>query len=384
VKETRLSILEKALESPFPQSKYTKIEGFGLEDIKLEDIKLAPGEEPKNVLETAGFSTSDFSGVFVQSGYDLTFILNETRVEVMRLDASLTDTKIPVFSDSDDKFDLLSKALFRGGVFINVPRGTFLEKPFLILLCDVPFFRGIIKVGEDAKVLFYEEAISSLSGAKICVENLWVSVAENSICEISFTENLSGDKFLRSIRRGEVFDGANLRWSSFWSGGNLVLGTISDELLGVNSSLEDIQVVLGSGKQHFDLCVYLHHVGKVSKGEVYVKGVLKDSARSVFLGKAKIEKDAQNSDSYLVDHVLILSENARADSIPTMEIEANEVRAKHGASVSNIDEEQIFYIMTRGLSETEAKNTIIKGFVENYIVKFPLEIAMKRVQNIIG
>jgi len=133
---------------------------------------------------------------------------------------------------------------------------------------------------------------------------------------------------------------------------------------GSGARAEDIEIVFGTNNQSFDISSNLDHVGFSTRGKVLVKSIVKDTAKSLFKGMIKIRKDAQASEAYLAGHAILLNKGAQADAIPGLEIETNEVKATHSASVSQIDEEQIFYLMCKGLDRESAKREIINGFVE--------------------
>src|SRR3989304_5262475 len=109
----------------------------------------------------------------------------------------------------------------------------------------------------------------------------------------------------------------------------------------------------------------------MTTGKVLSKGVMKDGSKSIFKGMIRIAKDAKNSQSYLGEHSLLLSKEAKSDAIPGLEIETNDVKATHAASVSQIDDEKIFYLMARGLDKDEAKKLIITGFFSPIIERMP-------------
>jgi Fe-S cluster assembly scaffold protein SufB len=119
---------------------------------------------------------------------------------------------------------------------------------------------------------------------------------------------------------------------------------------GPGSTAEDVEIVFGSESQRFDVVTDLTHQSTHTTGHVLARGVLRDSARAIFKGMIRISEGAKNSNSYLAEHAMILSKKARADAIPGLEIFTNEVKATHSGSVSQVDEEQIFYLMSRGLT----------------------------------
>ncbi len=139
---------------------------------------------------------------------------------------------------------------------------------------------------------------------------------------------------------------------------------IDNMLEGKGANVEHTETIFGSNSQVFDITSNLLHKSSNTRGRIVSKSIVRDKARSLFKGMIKIDKQASNSESYLAGHAIILNKGAKADSIPSLEIENNEVKATHSASVAQIDEEQLFYLTARGFSKEEAKRFIVLGFVE--------------------
>jgi Fe-S cluster assembly protein SufD len=136
-----------------------------------------------------------------------------------------------------------------------------------------------------------------------------------------------------------------------------------DSLLPGNGAMTEFNgVYFMQGKQHLDVDTLMHHIGLATSGDLLLHGAVKDKSRSVFTGLIKIEPTAQQTNSYLKNENLILDSTARADSIPSLEIDANDVRASHGATISKIDEEYIFYLMSRGIPRNTAVRMVVEGF----------------------
>ena len=121
---------------------------------------------------------------------------------------------------------------------------------------------------------------------------------------------------------------------------------------------------LPNGRQHFDHETHQHHIADHTKSNLMYKGVLHDRSRSVYHGMITIEEGAGQSFSYQANHNLLLSNFARADSIPKMEIKTNDVRCKHGAAVGRLNEDEVYYLQTRGFSRKEAERLIVRGYLQ--------------------
>jgi len=136
-------------------------------------------------------------------------------------------------------------------------------------------------------------------------------------------------------------------------------------------------LVIGDGRQHFDYQSLQDHFAPNCLSDLLVKGALRDEAVSIYSGLIKIRKEAQHSDAYQANRNLLLSGKARTDSIPKLEIEANDVRCTHGATVGQVDAEQLFYLQSRGFSVKDAQDTLVHGFFQPVIDR----IALPRVRD---
>jgi Fe-S cluster assembly protein SufD len=151
-------------------------------------------------------------------------------------------------------------------------------------------------------------------------------------------------------------------WETGQLGGRLTK-TFYDSILPGNGAMMEFNgVYFMEGKQHLDVDSLIHHIGLATSGDLLLHGAVKDKSRSVFAGLIKIDKTAQQTNSYLKNENMILNKGARADSMPSLEIDANDVRASHGATIGKINEEDIFYLMSRGIPRDTAVRMVVEGF----------------------
>ncbi len=174
-----------------------------------------------------------------------------------------------------------------------------------------------------------------------------------------------------------------MNWTIGHIGGGTTRSRVESVLDGPGATAEDVEIVFGSESQRVDAVTDLTHRSTNTTGHVLARGVLRDSARTIFKGMIRIEEGAKNSNSYLAEHAMIFSKKARADAIPGLEIMTNEVKATHSGSVSQVDEEQIFYLMSRGLSQSEAQRMIIIGFLHPAVQRIPLRTVRAAIQYLI-
>jgi Fe-S cluster assembly protein SufD len=154
-------------------------------------------------------------------------------------------------------------------------------------------------------------------------------------------------------------------------GGALTKANIETALQGTGARAELLGIFFGSGKQHLDFHTLQNHQAERTTSDLLYKTALKDQAESIYTGLIRIEKQAQKSDAYQANRNLLLSRGAKADSVPMLEILADDVRCTHGVAVGPVDPDQAFYLMSRGLSPAEAERLIVQGFFEQVLRRIP-------------
>ena len=243
-------------------------------------------------------------------------------------------------------------------------------------------YKNIIKVGNNSKLIFIEENISEdLELNYNC--NIEIILGENSELHYFNLNNFSSRIKSEFLSKAILGKDAKLKWFS----GHLGTGNMKSKreiiLNGEGADAKNIEIVFGSKEQSFDLSSNLIHKVPNTKGNILVKNVLKDSAKTDFIGLIRIEKNAQKSDSLLQEHSILLSKNARSNTIPSLEIEANDVRCTHSASSGQVDEEQVFYLMSKGLSKEEAQKMIVMGFLNPVMENLDVEEVKDKIVKLI-
>jgi len=175
------------------------------------------------------------------------------------------------------------------------------------------------------------------------------------------------------VERARLGRDARFHWALAALGGKLVKSDMELHLEAEGAEGKFSGCYFGNESQHFDFHTFQNHVIGHSTSDLLFKGALRDRARMVYQGLIRVHKNAQRSDAYQANRNLILSDKARADSIPSLEILANDVRCTHGATVGQVDDEQLFYLMARGISRPNAERLIIAGFFEPVLERIPSE-----------
>jgi FeS assembly protein SufD len=292
----------------------------------------------------------------------------------------------------EDKFAALNNGLFTSGFYLRIPEGIEVTTPFRqVTIFDSPasglFSQNLVIAENRSKFTVLEELYSTKQNTE-APRSTYSGLAEVHLregAEVTYgsINNLASNINIFTNKKSLGAKDSKIVWSSGFLGGAYTRSRLESVMKGAGASSENVEVVFGSGTQRFDTVSNITHVGPNTSGHAISKGVVKEKSRSLFKGMIRIEKNAKNSRAYLAEHGMILSKDALADAIPGLEISTNEVKATHSASVAQINEEEIFYLTSRGLSEDDAKKLIIVGFFEPLVERIPvLEIA-KRIRRII-
>ena len=225
------------------------------------------------------------------------------------------------------------------------------------------------------------EIVISVEGRGLYTEVVETFVDEEADIKIGALDNLEYDSVVFSQRAVKTLRYSKAQVVGAWFGGKFVKSKHLIKPIGEESYIEDVQVILGHKEQHFDISTHLDFSAPYTKGESSIRAVLKDSSRAVMHGLIDIEREAQFADAYLSEHAMLLNPGARADSIPGLEIMANQVRATHGATVGPIDPEKLFYLMSRGLDEISATKLIVIGFFEDATSRIGIEEVREAIYN---
>lgn len=275
---------------------------------------------------------------------------------------------------ADDKFLALEAAAFQSGVFVYIPKNVALEDPIrLITSLAVDgtslISRNVVVADTGSKATVVQELYASGSSGRQDVQQGYFELMEthvnpNAHLEMVTLQAMGADTVNVSNRKAFVERDAKMSWYIGMFGSLLSRYKTDSIMKDAGASAEDVEIIFGVGNQSFDVMSNLIHHGQYSRGRVLVKSVLKDTSKSLFKGMIKIGKDGKGAESYLAGHAILLDKGSKSDSIPGLEIETNEVKATHSASVAQIDENQIYYLSTRGLTREGAKREIVSGFLE--------------------
>jgi Fe-S cluster assembly protein SufD len=288
-----------------------------------------------------------------------------------------------------DRYAALHQAMRSGGAFVWVPDGVQAALPIrLIQWLDGPGVAGapatVIVLGRGASATVLEECLSETAdGPAFFSGGTEVFVGEDAKLVYGHLQDWGRNVVHYSNQRARIERGGELQWIQTFLGGRTTKTNSYFQLVGAGAKAYVHGFMFGDQRQHFDLHTLQKHLAEQTTSDLFIKSVLKDRARSVYQGTIQVAPGAQRTDAYQSNRNLLLSDTARADSIPGLEILANDVRCTHGATVGTVDAEQMYYLMTRGLPRTDAQRLVVEGFFVPVLDRIPLESVREQLRGAI-
>jgi Fe-S cluster assembly protein SufD len=296
-----------------------------------------------------------------------------------------------IVSEEEGKFSALSAALASSGAFLHVPAGVQLEDPLHVIQwapgSEIAFFtRLLVVVESDASITMVNEYASptEVTGEAIHGGIVELMVAEGA--KLNFIELQSFGEHVWNFthERAKVGRQAELDWIYGAVGSQLTKNFTELNMEGSGARGVMSGFYFSDNNQHLDHDTLQNHLSPNTTSDLLFKGALVDNSRSVWQGMIYVAPGAQMTDGYQANKNLILSQDARADSIPGLEILADDVRCSHGATVGRLEEESLFYLMSRGLPRREAERLIIDGFFAPVMERIPFHDVRERFQRMIN
>ncbi len=275
-----------------------------------------------------------------------------------------------------DVFSAAHHAFSHDGVFLRVPANCSLERPFYVDVqataegtVSFPHVTLLIEANAEASVVV---GFRSPAGRFLVVNpQIEAFVGDGARLRLSTVQRFGYQT--QSITHERVLIGrdANARLGEVGLGGRLGRMHIVLDVAGRGASTDLVGLFFGEQEQTLDYRLFMNHLGSNSSSDVFLKGAVEDEARSVFTGLVKIEKDLSKVSAFETNRNLVLSEGASAHSVPNLEILSDDVICGHGSTVGPLEEEPLYYLMSRGLSEARAARLLVHGFFEEVISRLP-------------
>lgn len=289
----------------------------------------------------------------------------------------------------DDQLLALQAGLWSEGVFVHVPKGVSCAQPLQWIHITQEgghgsFVHNVIVAEPQSQVTVLETylAVADLS------DNLHIGVTEIFAgAEAQVKDGIVQDLPRRStnimVRRALVERDASMDWVLGELGDGYTVAELGSRLIGTGSRSTSHAVALGSGRAHADLTARMVHEAKFSESDTTARGVMQGRAVGVYRGVTHILNGASGSNGQQSEKLLMMSKESRADAIPMLLIDENDVKCGHAASVGQINEEQLFYLMSRGISESEAKRMVVWGFLDPVLAQLPMASVRETVERVL-
>jgi Fe-S cluster assembly protein SufD len=371
--------------------RYTDLSGFALDFAPYTPGGRAENldEVPEHVLAGAG-AIGDRAGLQIQHNSD---------VMLTHLDPSLVARGV-IFADLDaaaashpdlirrhlhslvptsrTKFVAMHGAFRTGGTFLFVPDGVEVELPLQTLTyLDAEgaalFPHSLIVVGANASVTFIDRYASPDLTRAFSNAVTEILVGDGARVRYASIQDWGHGVTHLGVQRARVGRDAEIRTLALGFGADLARTEVETVLAEPGGSSEMLGVFFADGDQHFDHRSLQDHVAPSCTSDLLYKGALRDRSRAVYSGWVHVRPDAQKTNAMQTSRNIVLSEHAKADAIPNLEIEANDVRCGHAASVGPVDDEAIFYLESRGIARDEAERLIVTGFFQEVLDRVTID-----------
>ncbi len=310
-------------------------------------------------------------------------IFTDTDTAVREHSDILRDYFATVIPPDDNKFAALNSAVWSGGSFIYVPPGVKIDFPlqayFRINAESMgQFERTLIIVDEGAEIHYVEGCTAPMySTESLHSAVVEIIVKRGARCRYTTIQNWANNIYNLVTKRAMAYRDATMEWVDGNLGSRLTMKYPAVYMMEPGARGEILSIAFAGAGQHQDAGAKLVHCAPHTTGQIISKSISKNGGRSSYRGLVKVEKGATNAKCKVVCDALILDPASRSDTYPYIEIAEQNVSVGHEASVSRIGEEQLFYLMSRGLTESEASTMIVNGFIEPLVKELPMEYAVE-------
>ncbi len=404
LRERRLNAWQAYTDLPMPTLRDEAWRRSDIRKLPADRLALKPSQDAS--LDKAGFASlgdgQPGSQLIMQPGLPSQNIGSEKLAEqgivfcdwtaaLRGHEALLREHLGSVVRTDEGKFSALAAGLTQAGALVYVPPGVRLEHPLRTVLWlpgsgAVTAAQLLVILDEGAELtLLHEMASPTQPGGEAAFAGIVeLSVADDASLKFVELQNLDRHVWNFTHERARLGRNASIDWV-FGSLGSGFTKTFADmDLTGEGAQARMSGFYVADGEQHLDHDTQQNHLAAHTTSDLLFKGVLLERSRSVWQGMIYVAPGAQGADGYQVNRNLILSEEARADSIPGLEILADDVRCSHGATVGKLEEESLFYLMSRGMPREAAERLLLEGFFAPVMDRIPFEEVRARFANMIS
>ena len=289
-------------------------------------------------------------------------------------------TVIPI---EDNKFAALNSAVWSGGSFVYVPKGVKVDLPlqayFRLNAANIGQFERTLIIADEGSQVHYVEGCTAPQYTTDSFHSGVIEIVVKKGARVRYTtiQNWSTNVYNLVTQRAMVFENGTMEWVDANLGSKVTMKYPSCYLVGEGARGEILSMAFAGPGQQQDAGGKVLHFAPHTSSKITSKSISKGSGRASYRGMLKVNKGAEDVKSNVVCDALLLDPQARSDTYPTIEVDEQDVTIGHEATVSKVGEEQLFYLMSRGLSEEEATTMIVSGFIEPLVKELPMEYAVE-------
>lgn len=355
-------------------------------------------EDIKNTFDRLGIPEAErkfLAGVGAQ--YDSEVVYHSAREEFEKIGVLFLDTDTAlkehpeifreyfgtVIPSLDNKFAALNSAVWSGGSFIYVPPGVKVDYPlqayFRINTENMGQFERTLIIVDEGAEIHYVEGCTAPTYSSESLHSAVVEIICKPHSRVRYTtiQNWSGNVYNLVTKRAMAYEDATMEWVDGNLGSKLTMKYPSVYMVEEGAHGEILSIAFSGANQHQDAGGKVVHLAPNTTSRIISKSISKNGGRSSYRGLLKVAQNATGCKSHVVCDALMLDSDSRSDTYPVIEVDAADVTVEHEARVSKIGEEQLFYLMSRGLSEEEASAMIVNGFIEPLVKELPMEYAVE-------
>jgi len=405
MREFRLKALEHFLDRPTPtwggnlaQIDFENIHYFVRASEKAQRSWDDVPEDIKNTFDRLGIPEAErqfLAGVGAQ--YESEVVYHQIREDLekqgvifMDMDSGLREHEdivrehwATVIPPNDNKLAALNSAVWSGGSFVYVPSGVKVEMPlqayFRINTENMGQFERTLIIAEEGSDVHYIEGCTAPVYSTDSLHSAVVEIIAKPGARVRYTtvQNWSQNVFNLVTKRAVVHEDATMEWVDCNLGSKLTMKYPSIYLLGERAHGEILSIAFAGKGQHQDAGGKIIHAAPKTTSSVFSKSISKDGGRATYRGLLEVAQGATETRSKVVCDALLLDEDSRSDTYPTIRIDESDANVGHEASVSKVGEDQLFYLQAHGLDEEEASKMIVNGFIEPITKELPMEYAVE-------
>ena len=288
-----------------------------------------------------------------------------------------------IIPSTDNKFAALNSAVWSGGSFIYVPKGVHIEMPlqayFRINAQSMGQFERTLIIVDEGAYIHYVEGCTAPTYSKDSLHSAVVEIVvkKGARCRYTTIQNWSTNVYNLVTKRAAAYEGATMEWVDGNLGSKVTMKYPAVYLMEPGAHGEILSIAFAGKGQQLDAGGKVVHGAPHTTSKILSKSISKDGGRASYRGLLKVYKGAEGSKSTVVCDALLIDDQSRSDTYPVIEIDEDDVTIGHEASVSKVGEEQLFYLMSRGIPEDQAEGLVVAGFIEPLVKELPMEYAIE-------